>query len=396
MIQNGKKLAGLVLAMAITAGALAGCSGKGESSQVSSSSAVSSSAPVSSQASSAPSQASSAAGANTTKYDYSAGLTEDGYFEGITAADYVTLPDYKNMEIPEDVSTISDEDLQSELDSRMTSFASTQQIKDRAVEDGDTVNIDYVGSVDGVEFAGGNTGGAGTTVTIGVTSYIDDFLEQLIGHMPGDTFDVNVTFPDPYPSNTDLSGKDAVFVTTINYIQSETVPELTDEFVAANWKETEGWSNVEEAKKGVKEEMRQAAIANYMWQELQTQAEVSEVPETVAQYHLENMKNYYVLMADQYGLEIDDFLSQYVGVEDMDALVEKNESQLEENAKSSLILQTLCEEMGLKPGDEDIADFFRTNASVADYSSLEAEYGRPYLCLLTRENMVKLKLAEGK
>lgn len=392
MMKNGKKFAGLVLAMAIAVGALAGCSDKEKAESL-----QSSSTPSSSQVSSETSQTSSAADdGNATEYDYSAGLTEDGYFEGITAADYVKLPDYKNMEIPEDVSTVSDEQLQSELDSRMSSYATTEQITDRAVEDGDTVNIDYVGSVDGVEFAGGNTGGAGTTVTIGVTSYIDDFLEQLIGHKPGDTFDVNVTFPEPYPNNTDLSGKDAVFVTTVNYIENETVPELTDEFVTANWKETEGWSSVEEAKKGIRDEMRRTAIANYMWQELQTQAEVSEVPEALAQYHLENMKNYYVLMAKQYGMEINDFLSQYVGVEDMDALVEKNGSQLEENAKSSLILQTLCEEMDLKPADEDIADFFQKNANVADYSSLETEYGRPYLCLLTRENMVKLKLAEGK
>lgn len=373
MVQNGKKFAGLVLAVAITVGALGGCSGKEESSQ-----------------------ASSPAGADTAEYNYSAGLTEDGYFEGVTASDYVTLPDYKNMEIPEDVSTISDEELQSELDSRMSSFSTAEQITDRAVEDGDTVNIDYVGSIDGVEFAGGNTDGEGTTVTIGVTSYIDDFLEQLIGHMPGETFDVNVTFPDPYPNNTDFSGKDAVFVTTINYIEAETVPELTDDFVTSNWKETEGWSSAEEAKNGVKDEMRQAAIANYMWQELQTKAEVSEVPEVVAQYHLENMKNYYILMAKQYGMETNDFLSQYVGVEDMDALVEKNEGQVQENAKSSLILQALCEEMGVKPADADIADFFQKNANISDYSSLEAEYGRPYLCLLTRENMAKLKLAEGK
>lgn len=387
MIENGKKFAGLILAVAIMASALAGCSGKGETSQAASE-------PASSQASEASSQASSAVGADTAEYDYSAGLTEDGYFEGVTAADYVTLPDYKNMEVPEDVSTISDEELQSELDSRMSSFATAEQVTDRAVEDGDTVNIDYVGSIDGVEFEGGNTGGAGTTVTIGVTSYIDDFLEQLIGHMPGETFDVNVTFPDPYPNNTDFSGKDAVFVTTINYIEDETVPELTDDFVAANWKETEGWSSAEEAKNGVRDEMRQTAVANYMWQELQTQAEVSEVPEAVAQYHLENMKNYYVLMAKQYGMETDDFLSQYVGVEDMDALVEQNEAQVQENAKSSLILQALCEEMGLKPADADIADFFQKNANISDYSTLESQYGRPYLCLLTRENMVKLKLAE--
>lgn len=86
------------------------------------------------------------------------------------------------------------------------------------IEDGDTVNIDYVGSVDGVEFEGGNTQGAGTDLVIGSGSYIDDFEEQLIGAHPGDTVDVTVTFPDPYENNTDLSGKEAVFEVTVNGI----------------------------------------------------------------------------------------------------------------------------------------------------------------------------------
>ena len=86
------------------------------------------------------------------------------------------------------------------------------------VEDGDTVNIDYVGSVDGVEFEGGNTQGQGTDLLIGSGSYIDDFEDQLIGTHPGDQVEVTVTFPDPYQNNTDLSGKEAVFEVTVNGI----------------------------------------------------------------------------------------------------------------------------------------------------------------------------------
>ena len=86
------------------------------------------------------------------------------------------------------------------------------------VADGNTVNIDYVGTVDGIEFDGGNTHGMGTDLTIGSGSYIDDFEEQLIGAHPGDTVEVNVTFPDTYGNNTDLSGKDAVFTVTLNGI----------------------------------------------------------------------------------------------------------------------------------------------------------------------------------
>ena len=85
------------------------------------------------------------------------------------------------------------------------------------VKDGDTVNIDYVGKVDGVAFSGGSTGGAGTDLTIGSGNYIDDFEEQLIGAHPGDTVQVEVTFPKEY-GNAELNGKDAVFEVVINGI----------------------------------------------------------------------------------------------------------------------------------------------------------------------------------
>ena len=85
------------------------------------------------------------------------------------------------------------------------------------VEDGDTVNIDYVGTVDGVEFSGGNTQGNGADLAIGSHTYIDDFEEQLIGHNVGETVEVIVTFPEDY-GKEDLNGKEAVFETTINGI----------------------------------------------------------------------------------------------------------------------------------------------------------------------------------
>ena len=85
------------------------------------------------------------------------------------------------------------------------------------VEDGDTVNIDYVGSINGVEFDGGNTQGNGTDLTIGSGRYIDDFEEQLIGAHPGDEVEVTVTFPDDY-GNDELNGKEAVFDVTVNGI----------------------------------------------------------------------------------------------------------------------------------------------------------------------------------
>ncbi len=85
------------------------------------------------------------------------------------------------------------------------------------VEDGDTINIDYVGTIDGEEFTGNSTGGKGEQALIGSGSYIDDFEDQLIGHHVGETVDVTVTFPEDYPDDT-MRNKEAVFVTVINGI----------------------------------------------------------------------------------------------------------------------------------------------------------------------------------
>ena len=110
---------------------------------------------------------------------------------------------------------ITSADSASDTDSDSAGYSTDASLM---VEDGDTVNIDYVGSVDGVEFEGGSTQGQGTDLVIGSGSYIDDFEEQLIGAHPGDEIDVYATFPDPYNNNPDLSGKEALFEVTINGI----------------------------------------------------------------------------------------------------------------------------------------------------------------------------------
>jgi len=98
-----------------------------------------------------------------------------------------------------------------------TSLPELSSDPSRTVAFGDTVNIDYVGTIDGVEFAGGSTGGIGTDLTIGSGMYIDDFEDQLVGYKAGDTVEVVVTFPDDY-GMPELSGKEAVFTTVINAI----------------------------------------------------------------------------------------------------------------------------------------------------------------------------------
>ena len=138
-------------------------------------------------------------------FAYSDGLDENGYWSGIRALDYVTLPeDYASISLKKADIEPTEEDVQSQIDSLLSQNTTTQQITDRAAADGDTVNIDYVGTVDGVAFTGGTY--SGYSLTLGSGSFIDGFEDQIVGHKPGETFDVNVTFPDGYSDSTDAEG----------------------------------------------------------------------------------------------------------------------------------------------------------------------------------------------
>ena len=142
----------------------------------------------------------------------------------------VKLGDYKGLTYTETDISVSDEEVESQINSTLTAHATPEQIKDRAVEEGDTVNIDYEGKIDGETFEGGTASGA--SLTTGSDSFIDGFEDGLIGVKPGEKKTLNLKFPDDYKTNPDLAGKAVVFDVTVNYIEGDDiVPELTDDFV---------------------------------------------------------------------------------------------------------------------------------------------------------------------
>jgi trigger factor len=309
------------------------------------------------------------------EFSFSDGIDENGYFIGIKALDYVELFDYGALVIPKDTHTISDDDVRSTIDKYLSEYSSTKEITDRNVADNDTVNIDYVGSVDGVEFNGGSTEGTGTKVTIGETSYIDDFLEQLIGHMPGETFDIEVTFPDDYHVET-LQGKDAVFVTTINYIAEEEAAVLTDDFVQVNFSETYGWTTIDEMKEGIRLNLQSSAIQQYIQKYFATEVPVKSVPDQLIKYQQKAMLKSYRDYATTYlGIELEEYLSTYEGFSSVEEFIEAYHDNAVESASFYLVSQALAEDAGFVVNDDDMSSFLGTT----DYSSYEAQYGLPYL-----------------
>ena len=299
-------------------------------------------------------------------FNFSDGLTDEGFFEGVNASEIVELPQYKGVSMPAETLVASEEAIQAQIDAILENYVTYRQITDRAVADGDTVNIDYVGSIDGEEFAGGSTGGAGTTVTIGVTSYIDGFLDQLVGHKPGEKFDINVTFPEDYMTSPDLAGKDAVFNVTINYIQGEAIERELDSGVAEDY----GFETVAEFRRSIVEsivdEQKTAFVDSIIMA-----GTCDQIPESVVDYisnvDLYSMSTY----ATYYGMTVDEFITMVYGYESREEYLEAARADIEALATNYLCVQAIAETEGLTVTTDHIAQ--------AGYESYVEAYGEAYV-----------------
>lgn len=316
------------------------------------------------------------AGTNGTGFDYSANLTKDGFFKDITASDYVTLPDYTAYEMPSYLTVAAQEDVDREIFETLARYTKTEKDETvRELVEGDMVNLDYTGTIDGVAFEGGSTDGKGAYATIGAGDYIEGFEEQLVGHKPGETFDINVTFPAEY-HNADLAGKDAVFAITLNYLCKEVTPEFNDAFVAENMSEL--YSSAAEMKADIEKRLTDSQMKNYVWAKLFDETEVKEYPQAMMDYEKQAQEDYLNNMASMYGMTAEDLVIMQ-GAEDMEDYFAKMETTFQETVKMQLVVQAICEKDGLKVTEEDIKEYFEVYYGTDDYSSYETAYGLPYL-----------------
>ncbi len=321
---------------------------------------------------------------------YSGPLKENGRYD-ITATDYVKIDkDFiKDIVIPKSVHTASEDDIAVALAEILSPFADSTVHLDREIKLGDTVNIDYVGSIDGVEFAGGSTAGAGTDVTIGVTSYIDDFLFQLIGHKAGETVNIEVTFPENY-GKEELNGKDAVFVTKVNYILK--TPELTDAFVKENLADY-GYATADELLGFIKESIVTKVIDSYVYSLLETGFEVKEIPEVMLQHQYDQLIEYYRDYGSYYGMELDAFLSA-MGTTKED-LIAQSRTECENIARLILVCQAIAETIGYEAKDTDVLAYFGKLNGTTDITDYKEIYGMPYLKYVVTEEHVMSYIKEN-
>lgn len=292
--------------------------------------------------------------------DYSAGLTEDGKIANADMSTAVTLADYKNISIPEDEVAATAEEVDDEINTTLESYKELSSDTNLVIADGDEVNIDYVGTVDGVEFDGGNSGGAGYDLTIGSGSFVDDFEQQLIGHKPGEDVTVEVTFPENY--SEELAGKDASFAVTINGIQK--APELTDEFVAENLSESEGVSTAAEYRAKVEQDFREEHLNDYLTEYVTENSTVNTYPKKYVKAVKSLLKN-----SDGQGEDIDDEIEY-----------EKELTQrAEEDVKESMVYQAIFEDAGLAFDAEAHFAEMAEESGEEYVENIKERYGAPYL-----------------
>ena len=283
--------------------------------------------------------------------DYNAGLTSDGKIDGVDALSLVTLADYENISVPAEEVVATEEEVDGAINSMLTSHRALSTDTNLAIADGDTVNIDFVGTIDGVEFEGGNSGGNGYDLTIGSGSFIDNFEEQLIGHKPGEEVTVNVTFPEGYRDG--LGGKEASFAVTVNGIM--VTPELTDEFVAEKLSE-EGVSTAAEYRAKVENDYYEEHLGEYLTNYVVENSTVSSYPKdylnavkSLTKYEDEYMMDYYNQLYASFGMEANTNVWETRGEEIKDELSYEKElkTRAEEIVKESLVYQAIFEKAGL-------------------------------------------------
>ncbi|HAR6947358.1 TPA: trigger factor [Staphylococcus aureus] len=278
---------------------------------------------------------------------------KDFIFEAtVTVEPEVKLGDYKGLEIEKQETELSDDELQEAIDHSLGHLAEMVVKEDGVVENGDTVNIDFSGSVDGEEFEGGQA--EGYDLEIGSGSFIPGFEEQLEGMKVDEEKDVVVTFPEEYHAE-ELAGKEATFKTKVNEIKFKEVPELTDEI--ANELDAEA-NTVDEYKENLRKrlaEQKATDAENVGKEEAITKATDNttiDIPEAMVNTELDRMVSEFAQRIQQQGLDLQTYFQ--ISGQDESQLREQMKDDAEQRVKTNLTLTAIAEAEKIEATDEDI------------------------------------------
>ena len=284
----------------------------------------------------------------------------------VELAPEIELGEYKGVKVPASDVTVSDEELDAEI-TRLQEGQAELVLVDAPAKNGDTVVIDFVGSVDGVEFDGGK--GENYSLELGSGSYIPGFEDQLVGAKAEDVVNVNVTFPEEYQA-ADLAGKDALFVVTVHEVKAKEVPALDDEFAKDIDEEVETLAELkdkvkarlttskEDAAKDAKEDAAIAAVVD------NASVEGAQIPVSMLHEDVHRQMNQFFASMQQQGIS-PELYYQITGSSE-DDLHKQYEEGAERRVKTNLVLEAIVKAENIKPSADDIA---------AEVKSLADQYG---------------------
>ena len=263
----------------------------------------------------------------------------------------VTLGDYKGLTVEAEKQKLTDEMVDARIEEDRKKASRTIDVEDRPVQEGDTVNLDYAGSVDGVAFAGGTA--QGQTLTIGSHQFIPGFEEQMVGMQLGEEKDLAVTFPEEYHAE-ELKGKDAVFHVKVNGIQMTEVPELDDDFAA----DISDFNTFKEYKEGIIKELsdrieksNDTAAENALVEKAAENAQI-DIPEAMINDQADYMVREMAMRMSYQGLRMEDYL-KYTG-QTMDGVKQMYKPEAEKRVRIELVIEAIRKAEKIEPTEADI------------------------------------------
>lgn len=283
----------------------------------------------------------------------------------------VTLGEYKGITVEKNIIPVTDEDVEKEIQTALAMYP--VEVEGRAAQEGDTVNINYVGKIDGEEFEGGSDQGA--DLLLGSGRFIEGFEDGLIGASKGETRTLNLTFPEQY--NPELAGKDVEFTVTVNAIK-EPLKEPTDEWVAAN---IEGYYTLDEYKAAIRSEQEETnqqtaeeQLRYSAWTQVVDSCTINEYPEALVEMGKKLYEQQAQMYASLAGMELEDYIkSSNITQEEYDANAEEYGKDV---AAQALVNQAICNAEGYAIGDEAYKEAL--NKMVTEYGQTEEELIEAY------------------
>lgn len=299
-------------------------------------------------------------------------LYNKGQYEGIDMSEYVTIGELAGLiKLEESDYTVTEEEIQKEIDSYRESYGEVKEVEGRdTVQDGDVVNIDYVGRCScGIKFEGGSA--KDFDLTIGSGSFIDGFESGLIGAKKGDTVELKVTFPSDYKQDADLAGEQVVFTVTINTISANILAEYNDAFVDEI---TEGaYTTVEDFNKYIETQLRvdkKGTVLNKLLTELEKSATYTSKVDALVEESYNEAVKYYEEYASMYGYTLEKFATA-MGFSSEDALREVIKKDATTEVHNELLTYAYGNAVGFTLSDEKALEVLNDLVLLQGYESGE-------------------------